>query len=115
MESHVYYHYSVQSSSEKAAKDLFQMYEAVKDEEGSKQAKQVVYLVITIIFLTLKVRLFVDDDIEDPDDIMCNFIPMVKEYLTRKNKTSNTYASKLNQPIDSSTGKGRRQRRRLCL
>jgi len=29
-------------------------------------------------------RLFVDDDIEDPDDIMCNFIPMVKEYLTCK-------------------------------
>ncbi|KAL9559356.1 hypothetical protein PS6_000823 [Mucor atramentarius] len=56
---------SVQSSSEKAAKDLFQMYEAVKDEDTSKQAK-----------------LFVDDDIEDPDDIMCNFIPMVKEYLT---------------------------------
>ncbi|KAL7319711.1 hypothetical protein PS15m_002812 [Mucor circinelloides] len=55
----------VQSSSEKAAKDLFQMYEAVKDEDTSKQAK-----------------LFVDDDIEDPDDIMCNFIPMVKEYLT---------------------------------
>ncbi|KAF1805975.1 hypothetical protein V8B55DRAFT_1486866 [Mucor lusitanicus] len=56
----------VQSSSEKAAKDLFQMYEAVKDEDDtSKQAK-----------------LFVDDDIEDPDDIMCNFIPMVKEYLT---------------------------------
>lgn len=25
-----------------------------------------------------------DDDTEDPDDIMCNFIPMVKEYLTRK-------------------------------
>jgi hypothetical protein len=25
-----------------------------------------------------------DDDIEDPDDIMCNFIPMVKEYLTCK-------------------------------
>lgn len=31
---------SVQSSSEKAAKDLFQMYEAVKDEDDtSKQAK----------------------------------------------------------------------------
>lgn len=25
-----------------------------------------------------------DDDTEDPDDIMCNFIPMVKEYLTCK-------------------------------
>lgn len=25
-----------------------------------------------------------DDDVEDPDDIMCNFIPMVKEYLTCK-------------------------------
>lgn len=25
-----------------------------------------------------------DDDIEDPDDIMCNFIPMIKEYLTCK-------------------------------
>ncbi|KAK4513085.1 uncharacterized protein ATC70_000123 [Mucor velutinosus] len=59
----------VQSSSEKAAKDLFQMYEAVKDEDTSKQAK-----------------LFVDDDIEDPDDIMCNFIPMVKEYLTLQEK-----------------------------
>ncbi|KAG2208640.1 hypothetical protein INT46_001366 [Mucor plumbeus] len=59
----------VQSSSEKAAKDLFQMYEAVKDEDNSKQAK-----------------LFVDDDIEDPDDIMCNFIPMVKEYLTLQEK-----------------------------
>lgn len=59
----------VQSSSEKAAEDLFQMYEAVKDEEESKQAK-----------------LFVDDDIEDPDDIMCNFIPMVKEYLTLQDK-----------------------------
>jgi hypothetical protein len=25
-----------------------------------------------------------DDDLEDPDDIMCNFIPMIKEYLTCK-------------------------------
>ncbi|KAI7891301.1 uncharacterized protein EV154DRAFT_508596 [Mucor mucedo] len=54
----------VQSAAEKAAKDLFQMYEAVKDEETSKA------------------NLFMDDDTEDPDDIMCNFIPMVKEYLT---------------------------------
>lgn len=29
-------------------------------------------------------RLFIDEDEEDPDDIMCNFIPMVKEYLTCK-------------------------------
>ncbi|OBZ89389.1 putative RNA polymerase II nuclear localization protein SLC7A6OS [Choanephora cucurbitarum] len=59
----------VQSSSEKAAKDLFNMYEAVKDDKSSKQA-----------------NLFMDDDIEDPDDIMCNFIPMVKEYLTLQDK-----------------------------
>ncbi|CAO3620548.1 unnamed protein product [Mucor hiemalis] len=58
----------VQSSSEKAAKDLFQMYEAVKDDEKSKA------------------NLLMDDDIEDPDDIMCNFIPMVKEYLTLQEK-----------------------------
>ncbi|CEP15004.1 hypothetical protein [Parasitella parasitica] len=60
----------VQSSSEKAAKDLFQMFEAVKDEDTASK----------------KANLFVDDDIEDPDDIMCNFIPMVKEYLTLQEK-----------------------------
>ncbi|KAI8645796.1 hypothetical protein BD408DRAFT_440560 [Parasitella parasitica] len=65
---------AVQSSSEKAAKDLFQMFEAVKDEDTTKQAK-----------------LFVDDDIEDPDDIMCNFIPMVKEYLTLQEKEEEDY------------------------
>ncbi|KAI9025803.1 hypothetical protein CLU79DRAFT_743155 [Phycomyces nitens] len=59
----------VQSASEAAAKDLFQMYEAVKEGEENEKAK-----------------LFVDDDIEDPDDIMCNFIPMVKEYLTLNEK-----------------------------
>lgn len=35
-------HNSVQSSSEKAAKDLFQMYEAVRDEETAK-AKYEIY------------------------------------------------------------------------
>ncbi|KAI8972713.1 hypothetical protein BDB01DRAFT_808947 [Pilobolus umbonatus] len=58
----------VQSASQKAAKDLFQMYEAVK-EDDNKHAK-----------------LFMDDDTEDPDDIMYNFIPMVKEYLTLNEK-----------------------------
>jgi hypothetical protein len=29
-------------------------------------------------------RFLLDDDLEDPDDIMCNFIPMIKEYLTCK-------------------------------
>ncbi|CAO3595166.1 unnamed protein product [Absidia cylindrospora] len=56
---------TVQSSSEKAAEDLFQLYEAVKDEKHRDEPK-----------------LFMDDDEENPDDIMCNFIPMVKEYLT---------------------------------
>ncbi|CEG65326.1 hypothetical protein RMATCC62417_02129 [Rhizopus microsporus] len=56
----------VQSSSEKAAEDLFQMYEAVKDDETT--AKQP--------------KLILDEDTEDVDDIMCNFIPMIKEYLT---------------------------------
>lgn len=37
--NHILIFFSVQSSSEKAAKDLFQMYEAVKDEDNSKQAK----------------------------------------------------------------------------
>ncbi|KAI9487707.1 MAG: hypothetical protein EXX96DRAFT_554330 [Benjaminiella poitrasii] len=60
----------VQSSSELAAKHLFQMYEAVKDDD-EKQSKA---------------NLLVDDDIDDPDDIMCNFIPMVKEYLTLQEK-----------------------------
>ncbi|SAL98196.1 hypothetical protein [Absidia glauca] len=55
----------VQSSAEKAAEDLFQMYEAVKEEKHKEDP-----------------RLFIDEDEEDPDDIMCNFIPMVKEYLT---------------------------------
>ncbi|KAG0167231.1 solute carrier 7, member 6 opposite strand [Apophysomyces sp. BC1034] len=54
----------VQSASDKAAEDLFQMYEAVKEDE-KKQPK-----------------LFMDEGMDDPDDIMCNFIPMVKEYLT---------------------------------
>ncbi|KAI8088686.1 uncharacterized protein BX664DRAFT_331121 [Halteromyces radiatus] len=60
----------VQSSSEKAAEDLFQMYEAVKDEKREPGPK-----------------LFVDDEEENPDDIMCNFIPMVKEYLTLNDRT----------------------------
>ncbi|KAG1171289.1 hypothetical protein G6F70_007312 [Rhizopus microsporus] len=56
----------VQSSSERAAEDLFQMYEAVRDDETT--AKQP--------------KLILDEDTEDVDDIMCNFIPMIKEYLT---------------------------------
>ncbi|KAL1935103.1 hypothetical protein VTP01DRAFT_4243 [Rhizomucor pusillus] len=61
----------VQSSSEKAAQDLFQMYEAVREDEHQKQPK-----------------LFPDEDLAEDDDIMCNFIPMVKEYLTLNEKTA---------------------------
>ncbi|KAI8069880.1 hypothetical protein BC940DRAFT_296391 [Gongronella butleri] len=57
----------VQSSDEKAVQDMFDMYDAVKDEEKGPQ-------------------LYMDEDEEDPDDIMCNFIPMVKEYLSLKDK-----------------------------
>ncbi|KAL0088391.1 hypothetical protein J3Q64DRAFT_1725414 [Phycomyces blakesleeanus] len=60
----------VESASEVAAKDLFQMYEAVKEDDKENS----------------KAKLFMDDDTEDPDDIMCNFIPMVKEYLTLNEK-----------------------------
>ncbi|KAF7728242.1 solute carrier 7, member 6 opposite strand [Apophysomyces ossiformis] len=62
----------VQSASDKAAEDLFQMYEAVK-ENDQKQPK-----------------LYLDEGIDDPDDIMCNFIPMVKEYLTLNERPEET-------------------------
>ncbi|KAI8143597.1 hypothetical protein BJV82DRAFT_611034 [Fennellomyces sp. T-0311] len=49
-----------------AADELLQMYEAVRDDAT-----------------TSKANLFADSDDEgEKDDIMCNFIPMVKEYLT---------------------------------
>ncbi|KAI8968976.1 hypothetical protein BDF20DRAFT_137537 [Mycotypha africana] len=66
------YSYSVRSAAEVAATDLFNMFEAVKDED-KKASKP-------------KVNIMLDDDIEDPDDIMCNFIPMIKEYLTLQDK-----------------------------
>lgn len=46
---------------------MFNMYEAVREDEHPKAPK-----------------LFPDEDNADDEDIMCNFIPMVKEYLTRK-------------------------------
>ncbi|KAI9303039.1 hypothetical protein BJ944DRAFT_250995 [Cunninghamella echinulata] len=58
----------VQCSSQKAAEDLFKMYDAIKIENTGP-------------------KLIVDEDEEDPGDIMCNFIPMVKEYLTLNDKT----------------------------
>ncbi|CAO3674010.1 unnamed protein product [Rhizopus stolonifer] len=57
---------AVQSTAEKAAQDLFQMFEAVRDDDTNNN----------------KHKLFADEDTEDLDDIMCNFIPMIKEYLT---------------------------------
>ncbi|KAG1148502.1 hypothetical protein G6F37_010846 [Rhizopus arrhizus] len=62
----------VQSSAEKAAQDLFQMFEAVREDETNNNNKQP--------------KLFVDEDADDVDDIMCNFIPMIKEYLTLNEK-----------------------------
>ncbi|CAO3613537.1 unnamed protein product [Cunninghamella blakesleeana] len=54
----------VKSSSEKAAEDLFKMYDAVKIDNNSGP------------------KLIIDEDDDEADELMCNFIPMVKEYLT---------------------------------
>ncbi|ORZ02873.1 hypothetical protein BCR43DRAFT_482313 [Syncephalastrum racemosum] len=56
-------------TSEQEISQLLDMYEAVR-EEDIKQPK-----------------LFPGEECDDPDDIMCNFIPMVKEYLTLNEKT----------------------------
>lgn len=56
-----------ESSNGKRYRDMFSMYEAVREDEHPKAPK-----------------LFPDEDNADDEDIMCNFIPMVKEYLTRK-------------------------------
>ncbi|CDH53955.1 predicted protein [Lichtheimia corymbifera JMRC:FSU:9682] len=57
--------------------DMFNMYEAVREDEHPKAPK-----------------LFPDEDNADDEDIMCNFIPMVKEYLTlndRKQEEEDDY------------------------
>ncbi|ORX58044.1 hypothetical protein DM01DRAFT_1333725 [Hesseltinella vesiculosa] len=62
----------VQSSAEKAVKDMFQMFDAVKDESSNA-------------------KLLMDEDDEEADDIMCNFIPMVKEYLSLNDSMDEDY------------------------
>ncbi|KAI9278881.1 hypothetical protein BDA99DRAFT_429092 [Phascolomyces articulosus] len=54
-----------------AAEELLQMYEAVREDNAQTTSSN-------------KAKLFADSDDEEDDDIMCNFIPMVKEYLTCK-------------------------------
>ncbi|KAI9318642.1 hypothetical protein BX666DRAFT_1930068 [Dichotomocladium elegans] len=57
--------------------DLFQIYEAVREDEDKKTP-----------------QLFPDEDNADDEDILYNFIPMVKEYLTlneRKQEDENDY------------------------
>ncbi|KAM3584265.1 hypothetical protein VKS41_003089 [Umbelopsis sp. WA50703] len=53
----------VESASEKLSNELFHMFDAVKDNEDSKA------------------NILLNEDAED-DTVMCNFISMVKEYLT---------------------------------
>ncbi|KAG2181354.1 hypothetical protein INT43_008937, partial [Umbelopsis isabellina] len=53
----------VESASEKMSNELFHMFEAVKDNEDNKA------------------NILLSEDAED-DTVMCNFISMVKEYLT---------------------------------
>ncbi|KAI8878079.1 hypothetical protein K501DRAFT_288072 [Backusella circina FSU 941] len=62
----------VQSAEEKALDEMFKIHDAIKDDEEDKKGKNP--------------KLLLDDDLEDPDDIMCNFIPMIKEYLTLNDK-----------------------------
>ncbi|KAI9490672.1 hypothetical protein BDB00DRAFT_836856 [Zychaea mexicana] len=56
-----------------AADELLQMYEAVREDNEHAAASR---------SPSSKAKLFADTDDEEDDDIMCNFIPMVKEYLT---------------------------------
>ncbi|KAI7852237.1 hypothetical protein BDC45DRAFT_513784 [Circinella umbellata] len=61
-----------------AAEELLQMYEAVREDNDNKTTSS-----------SSKAKLFADTDDEDDDDIMCNFIPMVKEYLTLNERKIN--------------------------
>ena len=56
-----------------AAEELLQMYEAVREDNDNHTKSS-----------SSKANIFADTDDEEDDDIMCNFIPMVKEYLTCK-------------------------------
>ncbi|KAJ2964020.1 hypothetical protein NQZ79_g897 [Umbelopsis isabellina] len=76
----------VESASEKMSSDLFHMFEAVKDNEDNKA------------------NILLNEDAED-DTVMCNFISMVKEYLTAAVEERNEAARKFEQtPAEDEDG-----------
>ncbi|CAO3666612.1 unnamed protein product [Umbelopsis ramanniana] len=73
----------VESASDKMSADLFQLYDAVKEKDSNA-------------------NIILENDTED-DTVMCNFISMVKEYLTVEERDEE--AKKFSQtPIDDDDG-----------
>lgn len=57
---------SVSSPAEHEVNDMFRVYDAVQDIISSREPK-----------------ILIDESDPNASDIMCNFVPMLKEYLTR--------------------------------